>query len=75
MRKRKGSVKWFNQKKKFGFILSKDNAEVFFHINDCKNFTPKENMTVEFETGLDRMSRKKAINIVGVGVCYGNKIR
>ena len=27
----KGTVKWFNKKKNYGFIESDDNEEIFFH--------------------------------------------
>ena len=71
-RREKGVIKWYSQRKKFGFIV-RDNAEIFFYINDCREFIPQENLTVEFETGLDRMSRTKAINIVSVSVGVENE--
>ena len=76
MNKRKnGTIKWFNWQKKFGFIVSdQENMEIFFHINDCVGFQPEEELTVEFEMGLDRTNRPKAMNIkvVSVGVRNGN---
>jgi cold shock CspA family protein len=70
----RGIIKWYNTKKHFGFIVSDcDNREVFFHINDCKDFDPKEDLPVEFLLGLDSRGRQKALNIrtVTVGVENG----
>lgn len=64
-----GVVKWYHTEKHFGFIVSDcENREVFFHINDCKAFVPKEEMTVEFLLGLDSRGRKKALSIRPVTV-------
>ena len=66
----KGIIKWYSDKN-FGFLLTdEDNKEVFFHINDCNSFVPQEGIHVEFEMGLDKNGRPKAINITayaGVG--------
>lgn len=72
----KGIIKWYHTKKHFGYLLS-DNKEVFFHVNDCGDLVPQEGTLVEFEMGLDRMGRPKAINItsVCVGVCHENNNR
>ncbi|HOJ85869.1 MAG: cold-shock protein [Elusimicrobiales bacterium] len=49
----KGKVKWFNNKKGFGFITPEDNSgDVFVHYSviEKQGFkTLKENMEVEFE--------------------------
>lgn len=64
-----GVIKWYSEKH-FGFLVTaEDNKEVFFHINDCNSFTPQEGAPVEFEMGLDRKGRSKAINIKSV--CVG----
>lgn len=72
----RGIVKWYHSQKHFGFLLTdEDNREVFFHVNDCRGFEPKENISVEFDLGLDKRGRAKAINIkkrVCVGVCDEN---
>jgi len=65
-----GVIKWYNKNKHFGYLLiSKDNREVFFHINDCIGFVPKIMMSVEFEYGLDSKGRSKAVKIKRV--CVG----
>lgn len=49
----KGKVKWFNNKKGFGFITPEDNSQdVFVHYSviEKQGFkTLKENMEVEYE--------------------------
>jgi cold shock CspA family protein len=66
----KGVVKWYSDKK-FGFLLTdEEHREVFFHVNDCSGFVPQEGLSVEFEMGLDKNGRQKAVNIkayAGVG--------
>ena len=32
-----GQVRWFNEKKGFGFIQAEDQSDVFVHINQVKN--------------------------------------
>ena len=44
----KGTVKFFNEAKGFGFIKSEDGKEIFFHITSLKNEV-KENDIVTFE--------------------------
>ncbi|MFZ5802851.1 MAG: cold-shock protein [Candidatus Omnitrophota bacterium] len=47
-----GVVKWFNNKMKFGFILTPQNREVFVHFSDieCEGYkTLKKGEVVEFE--------------------------
>lgn len=50
----KGKVKWFNNKKGFGFIIPEDNSgDVFVHYSviEKNGFkTLKENQEVDFET-------------------------
>mmetsp|Transcript_79772 Transcript_79772/g.222037 ORF Transcript_79772/g.222037 Transcript_79772/m.222037 type:complete len:139 (+) Transcript_79772:85-501(+) len=46
-----GTVKWFNEEKGYGFILSEDGTDVFVHYRDIEGEgfkTLKEGVTVEF---------------------------
>jgi CspA family cold shock protein len=45
-----GSVKWFNELKRFGFIIH-EGKDVFLHKNNTqdRSYTPKEGDKVEFE--------------------------
>ena len=48
----KGTVKWFNEKKGFGFIEQEDGADVFVHfsaIQDAGFKTLAEGQAVKFE--------------------------
>ena len=48
-----GTVKWFNDKKGFGFISRESGDDLFVHFNEIANEggfkTLKENAKVEFE--------------------------
>lgn len=46
-----GTVKWFNEKKGFGFIIDQSGNEIFVHYRDiqCEGFkTLQENEAVSF---------------------------
>ena len=50
----KGTVKWFNSRKGFGFIISEDGNDIFVHFSalsgeDDENKTLNENDEVEFD--------------------------
>lgn len=49
----KGTVKWYDDTKNFGFILSDDNKDVFVHRSGLKDPSRglEENQAVEFELG------------------------
>jgi CspA family cold shock protein len=58
----KGTVKFFNQIRGFGFIkVEKTGKEIFFHKNDLTG-TVQENDIVEFEI----QEGKKGLNAVNV---------
>ncbi len=62
----KGTVKWFNESKGFGFITKEDGADVFVHYsaiqgNGFKSLS--EGQTVSFEV-VDGPKGPKAVNVV-----------
>ena len=46
-----GKVKWYNEKKGFGFIQTEDNKDIFVHRSGllAQHSGLKEGQTVEFE--------------------------
>ena len=68
MSKMTGTVKWFNNKKGFGFIEKEGGGDVFAHFSEIQSDgfkTLNENDKVEFELKEDERG-EKAINIVAV---------
>lgn len=64
----KGTVKWFNESKGFGFITKEDGADVFVHYsaiqgNGFKSLS--EGQTVSFEV-VDGPKGPKAVNVVKI---------
>ena len=48
----KGTVKWFNQKKGYGFLISEDGKEIFVHFSSIQGEgfkSLREGDEVEFE--------------------------
>ena len=45
----KGTVKWFDEKKGYGFINDESGKDVFVHANDLKGVVIQEGSKVEFE--------------------------
>ncbi|MCQ2022870.1 cold-shock protein [Clostridium butyricum] len=65
----KGSIKFFNQEKAYGFISSEEKKEYFFHISDFKDFIDKSKLVecvqVEFKSySSARGLNAKSINIL-----------
>lgn len=53
---KRGTVKFFNQTKGYGFIIQEDNSELFFHVNDVKG-EPKQlrdGVIVTYELGSNK---------------------
>ena len=63
----KGTVKWFNEKKGYGFITPDDGSEdCFVHFSAIEGSGFKalaEGDTVEFEIGKDDKGRAKAVKV------------
>ncbi len=47
----KGTVKFFNGEKGFGFITPDSGADLFFHISEIQGQQPRDGDKVEFEVG------------------------
>lgn len=60
----KGTVKFFNAGKGFGFITPDEGADLFFHVSEIKGEPPRDGDRVEFEVG----QGKKGPCAVGVKV-------
>ena len=63
----KGTVKWFNETKGFGFITAEDGVDVFVHFSEIQSDgfkTLAEGQSVGFEV-TDGPKGPKAVNVVG----------
>ena len=61
----KGVVKWFNDKKGYGFIADEEGNELFVHYQDIQGEgfkTLQENDNVEFDVG-EGQKGTKAMNV------------
>ena len=61
----KGVVKWFNDKKGYGFITDEEGTDVFVHYQDIEGEgfkTLQENDNVEFDVG-EGEKGPKAMNV------------
>jgi CspA family cold shock protein len=60
---KKGTVKFFNEAKGFGFIKAEDGEEIFVHVTGLKSeIRENDEVTFEVEKG------KKGLNAVNVSV-------
>jgi CspA family cold shock protein len=58
----KGTVKFFNSDKGFGFISQEEGDDLFFHVTELQSGTTNKGDTVEFEVGEGRKG-PMAVNI------------
>lgn len=66
----KGTVKWFNPKKGFGFIKQSDGTDLFVHFSaiTMEGFkTLRSGQEVEYELGKNAEGKVQAANVVAVG--------
>jgi len=47
----KGTVKFFNGSKGFGFITPESGDDLFFHVSEIQGDEPRDGDKVEFEIG------------------------
>ena len=47
----KGTVKFFNGSKGFGFITQDEGDDLFFHISEIQGQEPRDGDKVEYEVG------------------------
>ena len=63
----KGTVKWFNNQKGYGFITAEDGKDVFVHFSAIQTDgyrTLEEGQKVEFEEEMDeRKGKLRAVNV------------
>jgi CspA family cold shock protein len=50
----KGTVKFFNAGKGFGFITQDNGSDLFFHVTEIQGQEPQEGDKVEYEVGEGR---------------------
>lgn len=61
-----GTVKWYNETKGFGFIVTEDNKDIFVHKSGLKNIRSLEpDQKVQFEI-TDGEKGPMAINIEAI---------
>jgi len=60
----RGTVKFYNEKRGFGFITREGGDDVFFHVTDVEEKRYLEqNDKVEFEVVEGREGKKKAVKV------------
>ena len=64
----RGTVKWFNSSKGFGFIETEAGESVFFHVSEFKaQRRPNIGEAVVFSIGQDAQGRKRATQVQDLG--------
>jgi len=65
----RGTVKWFNNKKGYGFITQADESDVFVHYSGIAAYGYKSLKTgdiVDFEKATNESGREIAVNVTKV---------
>lgn len=65
----RGTVKWFNSQKGYGFIKSEDGKEVFVHYSNVNKKGYRvlyQDEIVDFEIGTNSDSREQAIDVTPI---------
>ncbi len=65
----KGTVKWFNVKKGYGFITTEEGEDIFVHYSEIKQEGFKklsDGDAVEFEITEDGAGKKKAVSVTQI---------
>ena len=58
----KGKVKWYNEKRKYGFIMREDSTDIFVHQSGLKVQAIYEGQTVLFDIQQTKRGLK-AVNV------------
>jgi len=63
-----GSIKFYNDQKGFGFVVTESGEDLFFHISQCDEAyeMPAEGDVVSYELGEGRDGRPVAVNVTFV---------
>ena len=65
----RGTVKWFNSQKGYGFIKSEDGKEVFVHYSNVNKKGYRvlyQDEIVDFEIGTNSDGREQAVNVAPI---------
>ncbi|MFO7716552.1 cold-shock protein [Desulfosarcina sp.] len=60
-----GHIKWYDEKKRFGFVTTQDNEDIFLHVSGIKeygHFGLQRDDRVEFEVK-ETAQGKQAVNL------------
>ena len=68
----KGTVKWFNAEKGYGFITGEDGNDVFVHfssilVDGYKTLNEQQKVSFDVETDPKNSSKMRAVNVRIIG--------
>jgi len=58
-----GTIKFFDATKNFGFIITEEETELFFHFSECSGVAPEAGDSVEYKTKEDQKGKTVACNL------------